>query len=564
MFSVPEDGAPIPLWRSIGSVIPALALGYLDLLSDIFTALSYFRETRQQENGEAQRWWFVLSVVFIAAPSVVAGALVSRSVIPIRRLAVVLHMGLLCEAYVSFREKSYSYVLVALRVIQPLFQSLPQLLLQTYALLVSPGTDLGLRLFSAAMSAISLSFAATAIIVEHPLSQLKWARGVTYPSSKFWRASEVFFSTVQYVGSVIIRGGFRVHPQDYVWWFLGYQVLEIVARVASLAVLALVAEFYFFLVLAWLWLTRWFVSTASIGLGAQQETLRFRALLRVVGMPLMDSVLDRVTAYKISCTMTLLETVVFLTVGNAYPTAVSEGELPVLADRMRRVFTVVSIMFTAGKLFMAMAVVVPFKEKIGRVAPAESGELRVDNDEEDPVSSSRGGGTGSAGVSSAGRVNGVGVAGEPGEEQRSIRVLLSSISLEGSASQSDRDGLGEEKVPLPPEGDKQMGAVSSEAYSLVVGGGEEKLTERVTGSITKPPLFRKVMPEAKIDDAMPGASDATGHSAGSASMGQGVRALGSESGVVQDDGDESREAGRKVSAGEEKSVAVELAPVSRV
>lgn len=542
MFAVPEDGAPIPLWRSIGSVIPALALGYLDLFSDIFTALSYYR---QHENGEAQWWWFVLSVVFIAAPSIVAGALVSRSLIPLRRLAVVLHMGLFVEAYVSFREKSYSHVLVALRVIQPLFQSLPQLLLQTYVLLVSPGTDLGLRLFSAAMSAISLSFAATAVIAEHPLSQLKWARGVTYPSSKFWRASEVFFSTVQYVGSVILRGGFRVHPQDYVWWFLGYQVLEVVARVASLAVLALVAEFFVFLALAWLWVTRWFISTVSIGVGAQQETLRFRALLRVVGMPLMDSVLDRVTAYIISCTMTLLETGVFLTVGNAYPTAVSQGDLPVLADRMRRVFTVVSIMFTAGKLFMAMAVVVPFKEKIGRVAPAESGELRVDNDEEDPVSTSRGG-AGNVGVSSAGHGNSGGVE---GEEQRSIRVLVSAISVEGSASLSDKGGAGEEKVPLPPE---EGGAVSLETFSPALGDGEEKLTDRVM----KPPLYRKVMPEGTVDDVVSDASDGTG---------QRVRALRSDSGVVQD-GNGAGKAGGEVLAGEEKSMVIGLepAPVSRV
>lgn len=534
MFAVPEDGAPIPLWRSIGSIIPALALGYLDLLSDIFTALSYYR---QHDNGEAQTWWFVLSVVFIAAPSIIAGAMVSRSMIPVRRLAVVLHLGLLVEAYVSFREKSYSYVLVALRVIQPLFQSLPQLLLQTYVLLVSPGTDLGLRLFSAAMSAISLSFAATAVIAEHPLSQLKWARGVTYPSSKFWRATEVFFSTVQYVGSVIIRGGFRVHPQDYVWWFLGYQVLEIVGRVASLAVLALAADFFLFLVLAWLWATRWFISTVSIGVGAQQEMLRFRALLRVVGMPIMDSALDRVTAYIVSCTMTLVETVVFLAVGNAYPTT-ARRELPNLADRMRRVFTVVSIMFTAGKLFMAMAVVVPLKEKIGRVAPAESGELR---EEEDLTSTSRGG-TGNVGVSSsAGRGNSDG----GGEEQRSIRVLVSAISVEGSASLSDKGGLGEEKVPLPPEGEK-MEAVSLGTFSPALGDGEEKLTERVT----KPPLSRKVVPEGKVDDVMGGASD-----------GRGQRVSGS--GVVQDGG-EAGKAGGKVSVGEDKGAAVEPAPVSRV
>lgn len=398
-------------------------LGYLDLLSDLVAALSY----------PVQSWWFVVALVFIVGPALFAGVFVLRKEPLPRRAAVVVHLGLLVEAYTSFKEESYSEVLVALRAMQPMYESLPQLMLQAYVLLVNRAY-LARRLFSFVMSTLSLAFATTAIVAEHPLSQLKWARGVDYPTARFSRASTLVFGTVPYVGSVIVRGGFRVHPQDFVWWFLLYEVMEIVSRVLSLAVVALVWEYYFFIVLAWLWGSRWCISRVSIGGGVGQETLRFRALVRVVGMPLMDSVIDRVRAYKFSCFLTLLETLCFLSVGNAIS---ADDESAILSNGTRQAFTVIALLFLAGKIALATAIIVPFKEKIGHVVPAVKGELRVDGDDiEEPavprvaVDGRGGGGGGGEGGSCCG--GGVlGLTGTNGGDQKDedadIEVLTTAI-----------------------------------------------------------------------------------------------------------------------------------------
>lgn len=368
MFAVPADGAPIPPWISKRSVIPALALGYLDLFSDLFTVLSYYYT--------GKTWWFAAGLAFIVGPGLYCGLYVLRNEDFSRRLAAVLHLGLLKEALDSFKKESYSEVLVTLRVIAPLYQSLPQLILQTYVLLVNRDL-LPLKLFSMVMSALSLAYAITGVVVEHPLSQLKWARGIDYPRARFWRASRLFFGTIPFVGSVTVRGSYRFHPQDIVWWFFLYELLEIFGRVLSLVVLGLVLEYYLVVALAWMWLVRWFVSKASIGQGIEMENLRFRALVRVVGLPFMDSVMDRVKAYKLSCFLTSLETVGCLIVGNAF----TDGTA--LSDYTCRIFSVVALLCLGGKNAFATAIFVPFKEKIGHEVPAVTGELRVAFDHAD-------------------------------------------------------------------------------------------------------------------------------------------------------------------------------------
>lgn len=60
----------------------------------------------------------------------------------------------------------------------------------------------------------------------------RWARGVDYPTARLPLASALFFGTVPYVGSVFVRMGFRMHPQDFVWWFLTYQVSCVFFRVS--------------------------------------------------------------------------------------------------------------------------------------------------------------------------------------------------------------------------------------------------------------------------------------------------------------------------------------------
>lgn len=165
VFAVPEHGAPIPPWRSKRSVAPALLLGYLDLFTDLGTVLSY--------RSSGLYSWFAVGLAFIVAPALCAGGFVFRQEAPWwRGAAATLQLGLLVEALISIKEESYSHALVALRVLEPLFQALPQLLLQAYVLLVNQ-EHLALRVVSVVASTFSLATASTAIVAEHPLSQIR-------------------------------------------------------------------------------------------------------------------------------------------------------------------------------------------------------------------------------------------------------------------------------------------------------------------------------------------------------------------------------------------------------
>lgn len=173
VFAVPENGAPIPPW-SKRSLAPALLLGYLDLFTDLGAVLSYHR---WRTGGSDDLFpWFATGLAFIVGPALIAGLYVLwQQEAPAswwRAAAAAAQLGLVVEALVSVKEESYSHVLVALRVLEPLFQALPQLLLQAYVLLVDHGF-LGLRVFSLVVSTLSLATASTAIVAEHPLSQLR-------------------------------------------------------------------------------------------------------------------------------------------------------------------------------------------------------------------------------------------------------------------------------------------------------------------------------------------------------------------------------------------------------
>lgn len=162
---MPEHGAPIPPWRSKRSVAPALLLGYLDLFTDLGTVLSY------RSSGLFP--WFTVGLAFIVVPALLAGGFVLRQEAPWwRGAAATLQLGLLVEALISIKEETYSHALVALRVVEPLFQALPQLLLQAYVLLVNR-EFLALRVVSIVASTLSLATAGTAIVAEHPLSQIR-------------------------------------------------------------------------------------------------------------------------------------------------------------------------------------------------------------------------------------------------------------------------------------------------------------------------------------------------------------------------------------------------------
>lgn len=139
-------------------------MGYLDLFTDLATVLSYRRSRLAP--------WFAIGVGLIAGPALCAGAYVLREKTVGRGIAAAAQLGLIVEGLISVKEESYSHALVALRVLEPLFQSLPMLLLQTHVLLVSE-EFLALRVVSVLMSALSLAVASTGIVAEHPLSQLR-------------------------------------------------------------------------------------------------------------------------------------------------------------------------------------------------------------------------------------------------------------------------------------------------------------------------------------------------------------------------------------------------------
>lgn len=106
----------------------------------------------------------------------------------------------------------------------------------------------------------------------------------------------------------------RLHSQDFVRVFLLYQVLEIGSRFLSLALLALVWRAYFFLALLWLWASRFVILRLSLGEG--EELLCFRSQLRLVGMPMMDSVMDASSSYVAGCALTTAEFVLCVMVGD--------------------------------------------------------------------------------------------------------------------------------------------------------------------------------------------------------------------------------------------------------
>ncbi|CAM9238329.1 unnamed protein product [Ectocarpus sp. 12 AP-2014] len=363
VFAIPEHGAPIPPWRSKRSLLPALLLGYLDLFTDLATVLSFW--------SSGLTPWFAIGFAFIAGPALCAGAYVLREETVGRGIAAATQLGLIVEGLISVKEESYSHALVAMRVLEPLFQSLPMLLLQTHVLLVSE-EFLALRVVSVVVSTLSLAVASTGIVAEHPLSQLRWSRGVKYPTAKLPLASSMFFGTVPFAGSVRVRMGFQLHPQDFVWWFLLYQVMEIISRVLSLGVIAMPLGYYFFCLLGWLWLTRTSIACVSIGDSVVRERLRFRKLIRFAAAPIMDSVIDRVKAYKVSCFFTCVETACFLAVGNALPHADETRA----SDLARRVFSVISLLAMGGKIALGTVLVVPFKAKISENSPPAKGELR--------------------------------------------------------------------------------------------------------------------------------------------------------------------------------------------
>lgn len=178
------------------------------------------------------------------------------------------------------------------------------------------------------------------------------------PSARCPGLAKLAFGTVPENGSVEVYRS-RWHPQNFVWAFFLYQFVEIGSRFISLALLALVVRAYFFLVLLWLWVSRWVILRLSLGKG--DERLRVRSQLRLVGMPFMDSVMDAKNSYDAGCILTAVEFLACVTIGN-FIYKNEEGEAP---RNVRRVWTFIAVAFMAGKLILGFLIVRPFKRVVG-------------------------------------------------------------------------------------------------------------------------------------------------------------------------------------------------------
>ncbi|CAM9195962.1 unnamed protein product [Choristocarpus tenellus] len=348
-MELPLDGAPVPPWKSWLSMVPALGLGYLDLGTDIFTAVSYLQDDHYL------MFWLIL--LFVLGSALIAGLFFLRNEDWSRRVLVVLHLGLVWEALVSFNDKNYSHLLVTLRVVGPLYESVPQLMLQLYAMLVVGNDTSGIsfiRFVSIAISALSLAYVTTGLLAERPLSELKekLQSGVEEAEGGGDWLTGIMFGTVPALGRVSL-GAIDMHPQHFVWMFLLYEVFEIVSRFFSLALLALVLQEWFILVLLYLWLSRMLILKVSGELHVQTQ-------LRLVGVPFMDSVLDSAYTFIVAVLITLVEFVSCILISNI----VFNREDVNLPHESHQVISTVAIVCMVGKLVIAFLIVVPFKSLV--------------------------------------------------------------------------------------------------------------------------------------------------------------------------------------------------------
>ncbi|CAN0300422.1 unnamed protein product, partial [Scytosiphon promiscuus] len=112
-------------------LITPVLFGYFDLGSDLYTAVSYYKS--------GHPIWFGLVLFFALAPAIIVSAFFLRGgdiENLFRRVLVATQLSLLFEAWWTVENEEYSDILSLVRVIEPLFESIPQLLLQLYALLV--------------------------------------------------------------------------------------------------------------------------------------------------------------------------------------------------------------------------------------------------------------------------------------------------------------------------------------------------------------------------------------------------------------------------------------------
>ncbi|CAN0350161.1 unnamed protein product, partial [Scytosiphon promiscuus] len=157
--------------------------------------------------------------------------------------------------------------LALVRVIEPLFEAVPQLLLQLYAMLLLwsetslSNSNLNGRVVSVCISAVSLAYAATDVSsVEKLLNSRLLGEGGTDRFRMCPRCPSItgiIFSRVPEKGVSRLAGRLGwVHPRSHVWFCFLYHVVEVISRFVPLAMVALVLRKWFFFVLPYLWISR--------------------------------------------------------------------------------------------------------------------------------------------------------------------------------------------------------------------------------------------------------------------------------------------------------------------
>ncbi|CAN0257943.1 unnamed protein product [Ectocarpus sp. 6 AP-2014] len=353
------DGPPLPHVNDAGHAVKILivpvALGYLDLASDLYTAVSYY--------NSGHLFWFVLVVAFALGPAVIVSAFFLPEFTCGRRFLVATQLSLLLEAVFSAASRTYSPVLALVRVIEPLFESVPQLLLQLYAMLLLwsetslSNSDLNGRVISVCISTVSLAYAATDVSsVERLLNTRLSGEGGT---ERFRMCPDcpsvtaLVFSRVPEKGVSRLAGRMGwVHPRTHVWFCFLYHVLEIVSRFVPLTMIALVLRKWFFLVLPYLWISRCLVVWAAAYSG--EATMGFRFRVRIVAMPFIDSILDGTRAFGAGLVLTLVEFVACIVTYHLF----SSDHLP---SHARWTLTIISICCMVCKMRLALLAIIPLK-----------------------------------------------------------------------------------------------------------------------------------------------------------------------------------------------------------
>ncbi|CAB1101416.1 unnamed protein product [Ectocarpus sp. CCAP 1310/34] len=297
------------------------------------------------------RWLF-----FALGPAVIVALFVLSGVGPFRRFLVATQLSLLAEAWNTVGGQVYSPVLALVRVVEPLFESVPQLLLQLYAMLrlwpetSSSSSRLAWREVSVCISVASLAYAATDVSsVERLLtcgggSDCERFRLGPCCSS----LTGLVFSRVPAQGTSSLKGVGNVHPRSHVWLCFVYHVLEIVARFVPLAMLVLVVRGWFLLVLVYLWVSRVLMVRVT------REGLDFRFGVRLVAMPFLDSIMDETTAFGTGLVLTLVEFILCVVIYHVY----KHDDLP---SGARLVLVTVASCCMVGKMCLAWVTISPLK-----------------------------------------------------------------------------------------------------------------------------------------------------------------------------------------------------------